>query len=106
MFYKELDGYTDGGVLANNPCEAALNRIHSFYKQRNERLPLSLVVSLGSGRDPPRTIGNIDCQDFLFFGSHWLYTHTTLSERTQNLSRLFAEAVRYNNYYICMHNYQ
>ncbi len=37
MYFKELDNYVDGGVVANNPCQYALTRIQRFLRDQNSR---------------------------------------------------------------------
>ncbi len=33
VFFKECDGYIDGGVLANNPSLEALSRIQKYLRE-------------------------------------------------------------------------
>ena len=49
LYFSSKDGYLDGGLLADNPTEDALTAIQSFYRKRQMQIPISLVVSLGSG---------------------------------------------------------
>lgn len=61
FYFTELDDYVDGGILANNPAEEGLTVIQEFYKARGEKLPISMVVSIGSGSNPAKPIkGKID----------------------------------------------
>ena len=86
VLFGESDQYVDGGILANNPSESGLSKIQSFYRSRGEKLPLSLVVSVGSGKYPLQTIGKVD---FLFVGSQgW----SSLAG-TSNLLELLSYAV-------------
>ena len=62
FYFTELNGYIDGGLLANNPCEDALTVIQEFYHSKGQKLPISLVVSVGSGMNPPKELGNVDVQ--------------------------------------------
>ena len=86
VLFGESDEYVDGGVLANNPSDSALTRIQSFYRSRNEKFPLSLVVSVGCGKYPMQQLGNVD---FLFIGSQGF---SSLSG-TSNLMALLSYAV-------------
>ena len=56
FYFKEEDNYIDGGLLANNPCEDALTAIQQFYETRGQRLPICLLVSVGSGKNPPKRL--------------------------------------------------
>ena len=92
-FFNELDNYVDGGVLANNPASSGLTRIQNFYCQQGQRLPISLVVSIGTGKLPEDELGRIDAQDFLFFGKHWFNFKDRLADRVGNLATLLGNAV-------------
>ena len=94
MFFTEMDNYVDGGVLANNPCDYGLTHIQNFYRQKpeGERLPVALVVSVGTGVYPSEELGKIDAQEFLFFGKHWLNFANTL-KKARNLISLLSNAV-------------
>ncbi len=86
MLFGEADEYVDGGLLANNPSESGLSRIQSFYRSRGEKIPVSLLVSVGCGKYPTKTLGNVD---FLFVGGHgW----SSLAG-TSNLMSLLSYAV-------------
>lgn len=88
VLFGESDEYVDGGILANNPSDSGLSRIQSFYRSHGEKLPLSLVVSVGSGKYPLQVLGNVD---FLFVGGQgW----SSLSG-TSNLMALLSYAVSY-----------
>lgn len=58
MFFTEFENYVDGGVMANNPSDAALARIQQHYRGSGQKLPISCVVSLGSGLYPAVKLGN------------------------------------------------
>ena len=62
FYFTEVDDYIDGGILANNPCEDALTVIQEFYRSKGQKLPISLVVSIGSGMNPPKELGTVDVQ--------------------------------------------
>jgi calcium-independent phospholipase A2 len=61
LYFTAKDGYLDGGLLSDNPAEDALTAIQQFYRKRRLQLPISLVVSIGSGVNPvePRKCVNI-----------------------------------------------
>ena len=86
VLFGEADGYVDGGLLANNPSDSGLTRIQSFYRSRGEKLPLSMVASVGCGKYPSQTIGNVD---FLFVGGQGWSSLTG----TSNLMTLLSYAV-------------
>lgn len=60
MYFTESDNYVDGGVMANNPCINGLNKIQAFHKERGIHLPISCMVSLGSGISPSQELGSVD----------------------------------------------
>ncbi len=76
LYFSELDNYVDGGVMANNPCDGGLAKIQSFYQAKNQRMPISCMVSVGSGLFPPSRLGKIS-----IFGG------------VQNLFRMLSDAV-------------
>ena len=92
LFFNEMDDYVDGGLLANNPCEIGLTKIQNYYRERGQKFPVSLMVSIGSGRQPEQELGNTDARDFLFFGTHW-FVGESLIDKTQNLTTLLSNAV-------------
>lgn len=55
----------DGGVLANNPSEHGLTRIHKFYTDNCKPLNIFSVVSVGTGVFPDRELGNTDLTSLL-----------------------------------------
>ena len=92
MFFSECDNYVDGGVLANNPCDAGLMRIQRFYQEAGTRLPIACVVSMGSGIDPAEDIGLTDAHEILQFGRQWIRFGDAL-RKAQSLIRLLSSAV-------------
>ena len=84
----------DGGVLANNPCNQGLAKIQKFHHDLHKKLPIALVVSVGTGIYPPDTLGRVDAQEFLFFGRHWLDFTEHVKARAGNLISLLSNAVR------------
>ena len=93
MFFKEMDNYVDGGVLANNPCDFGLTAIQNYYRALGEQLAIALVVSIGTGIFPGEEIGKVDAQEFLFFGKHWFNWTDTLKKRAKSLMSLLSNAV-------------
>ena len=69
--FKEMDDFVDGGLLAQNPSTLGIARIQEYYQAKGQTLPVSLVVSIGSGIPPDRELGSLDAQDFLSFGLYW-----------------------------------
>ena len=66
FYFSEFDNYIDGGMLANNPAADALTKIQDHYRQKSQKLPISLLVSVGSGKNPPVQLGAINVhKDFL-----------------------------------------
>ena len=94
IFFTEFEGYVDGGVLANNPCDYGLTAIQNFHRERHVNLTISMVVSVGTGIYPPEELGRIDAQEFLYFGKHWFSFSDTIKSRTRNLLSLLTNAVR------------
>ena len=84
----EKDDYVDGGLLANNPSECGLTRIQSHYNQRSEKLPISLVVSIGSGQKKTKKLGSVNLQSF---ASHLL--HRDLGATIKSFSSVVLNAV-------------
>ena len=60
LHFTEFEDYIDGGVLANNPSEEGLTVIQDHYHERGEKLPISLLVSVGTGINPSKEIGAIN----------------------------------------------
>ena len=91
--FKELDDYVDGGVMAQNPSTVGITKIQEFYWQKKLILPISLVVSIGTGILPEDKLGCTDAQDFLSFGKQWFTSEESVGERTGNLVTLLGNAV-------------
>ena len=87
--FKEMDDFVDGGVLVQNPSMAGLARVQQHYRYKG--LPVSLVVSIGTGVSPDRDLGSVDAQDFLSFGSHWFDREQ--KQKPGNLATLLGNAV-------------
>ena len=68
IFFEELDNYVDGGVLANNPASAGLTFIQEMYSKKKTKIPISILVSLGSGIMPTDELDKENSRDFIFFG--------------------------------------
>ncbi len=58
IFFTEFEGFVDGGVKANNPCEHALTRIQEYLD--DQRRKVGCMVSVGCGQYPPTDIGDTD----------------------------------------------
>ena len=93
MFFTEVDNYVDGGVIANNPTDCGMTAIQNFFRLQGMKLPIAMVVSVGTGVYPASKMGKIDAQDALFFGKQWLKP-SKLIKKTQNLFALLSNAVR------------
>jgi len=93
MLFEELDGYVDGGVLVNNPSGGALTVIQEMYSRKSMKIPISLMVSIGTGILPDNKLGSVDVQAFLSFGSHWFNAEDRLFSRAANLKTLLSIAV-------------
>jgi hypothetical protein len=74
--------------------QVGLLRIEEFHQARGEKLPVSLVVSLGSGTYPPKQLGSINARQYLYFGTHWLnlIKQQSLPE-IRNLAELLSNAL-------------
>ena len=93
VYFTECDDYVDGGVLAQNPSSTVLTAIQDFYSSRGMRLPISTVLSIGSGKYPDDDLGSVDATEALSFGSHWLSVMSSLGDRITSLSTLLSNAV-------------
>ena len=94
MYFSEIDNYVDGGMLANNPSTAGLTAIQQHFKKKGMKLPISLVVSVGSGQLPPNVeLGSADAAEYLYIGSHWLDFISILTGRLKSLTTLLGNAV-------------
>ena len=68
FYFSEQDNYIDGGVLANNPSEDCLTAIQQHYRKRGLKLPISLLVSIGSGRNPSKPLRPVDLHKMIGLG--------------------------------------
>ena len=59
----------------------------------DQKLPISLVVSIGTGKMYEDLLGRTDAHQFLFFGKHWLNFKDTVIKRGSNLVTLLGNAV-------------
>ena len=92
MHFDACDDYVDGGVLANNPCEAGLTAIRDFYYERHrKKLSIAFVVSVGSGRWQSEKLGSADFHQYLGLGG--LLTLRKTFQAGKNFSLLLEEAV-------------
>ena len=94
IFFKEMDDFVDGGVLAQNPSDIGIARIQEYYQAKGLKLPVSLVVSIGTGIPPDKELGSVDVQDYLSFGSHWFDGEHT--SKIKNLLTIMTKAVSRN----------
>lgn len=61
MYFTEFEGYIDGGIKANNPCELAMVKIREYYNSVNMTLPhFPVVVSIGTGVFPSQKLDNMN----------------------------------------------
>ena len=93
IYFSALDNYVDGGVLANNPSASGLTKMQDYYHSKRQKLPISVIVSIGSGKLPENELGNVDAHEFLYFGKHWFDFKEHFSGRTKNLTTLLGNAV-------------
>lgn len=101
VYFTERDNYVDGGILAQNPSSVGLTAIQKHYRDQGMKLPISLVVSIGTGQYPNEDIGNVDATEYLYFGRHWFTMVTDLTDRIKSLTSLLSNAVSCN--YMCVH---
>lgn len=65
-YFRAFEHFLDGGLIANNPTLDAMAEIHEYnmalhsVNRRAEIVPLSVVVSLGTGLIPVTELENID----------------------------------------------
>ncbi|XP_034180778.2 calcium-independent phospholipase A2 VIA [Osmia lignaria lignaria] len=65
-YFKSFGKFLDGGLIANNPTLDAMTEIHEYNLalkasgREQEAVPLSLVVSLGTGLPPTTQLRDID----------------------------------------------
>lgn len=102
VYFTEKDNYVDGGILAQNPSSVGLTAIQKHYRDRGMKLPISLVVSIGSGLYPNKDIGNVDATEYLYFGSHWFNIVSNLTDRIKSLTTLLSNAVSFVLYFMCV----
>ena len=93
LLLGECDNYVDGGVLANNPCDYGMTEIQSYFRSHGMKLPIALVVSVGTRIHPTKKeCGSVDVHKFFSFGIHW-FRPDKLYKQLSNLLQLFAKAV-------------
>ncbi len=96
ILFKEMDDYVDGGVLAHNPSILGLSRIQEHFSKRGHKLPVSMIVSIGTGIPPDRELGNVDAQNYLSFGKQWF--EGSVKETIGNLGTVLGNAVSQINF--------
>ena len=104
VYFNEKDNYVDGGVLAQNPSSVGLTAIQKHYHDRGMKLPISLVVSIGSGQFPDEDMGNVDATQYLHIGKHWFHIVSELGDRIQSLTTLLSNAVSCCESSLCLYN--
>ena len=100
IFLTEKDNYVDAGVLANNPSAVALTAIQAHYRRKGQRLPISMVVSIGTGQVPDSVLGNTDVTEILHPGRNFLKVLSTLGDRIKSVTTLFSNAVSETMFYL------
>ena len=102
LYFTELDNYVDGGILANNPSTTGLTAIQQHFRKKGMKLPISLVVSLGTGQPPSNVeLGSVNATEYLYFGSHWFGFVSRLTDRLKSLSTLLGNAVSTCSLHVC-----
>lgn len=96
MFFSEFENYVDGGVLANNPSEVGITEIQNFHWQKGQKLPISLVVSVGTGVYPVEKLGSVDARQAFYMGKHWFKIKENFFNMLGNLVQLLSNAVSYD----------
>ena len=92
MHFTEHNDYVDGGVLANNPCEAGLIAIRDFYhERRGEKVSIAFVVSVGSGVWPGEKMGSTNLHQHLRPGG--VFEPLKAFRAAKNVLSLLEEAV-------------
>lgn len=72
---RSFGRFLDGGLIANNPTLDALTEIHEYnlslraMGREKEMTPVTVVVSLGTGLIPVRSLNDIDLYWSKIFGS-------------------------------------
>lgn len=84
--------FVDGGIRANNPSEDSLSVIQGYLDERD--MKVSMVISVGSGVFPDRTLGEIDAGKIsdLFFGKQFL-NFGSYYKKSKNLIIMLKNAV-------------
>lgn len=65
-YFRAFGRFLDGGLIANNPTLDAMTEIHEYnmalhsVERRDEVVPVSVVVSLGTGLIPVTELKGID----------------------------------------------
>ncbi len=60
MYFVDYQGYIDGGLKANNPCDFGMSKIREYYENRKMILPhFPIVVSVGTGLFPSQKLNNL-----------------------------------------------
>lgn len=95
ILFSEFNNYVDGGVLCNNPTDQGVTAIQNYHWEKGEKLPISLVVSIGSGVYPKEKLGNVDALDL------GLFKISSLKDRVGNLVDLFMNAVSASSSDVC-----
>ncbi len=72
FYFTEFENYIDGGLLANNPSSEALTEIQRHFREKGQKLPISFVLSIGSGTNPPKEIGKINVQKSTLNPRTWM----------------------------------
>ena len=110
-YFTEFDNYVDGGVLANNPSEHGLTRIHKFYTDQGQPLNISCVVSVGTGIFPDREVGNTDLTSLLLGKPLHMVENAknmldllTHAVSFQSIFQAFSEVEVFSQYYCSVHN--
>ena len=61
MYFVDYQGYIDGGLKANNPCDFGMGIIRQYYETRNLTLPhFPVIVSVGTGIFPSQKLNNLN----------------------------------------------
>ena len=60
VYFTDYQGYIDGGIKANNPCELAMHEIRSYYETIGMPLPhFPIMVSVGTGIFPSQKFDDL-----------------------------------------------
>ncbi len=60
FFHPQDEKYVDGGLIANNPTTDGIIDMYEHAKKEKKNLQLKLVLSLGTGLNPPKAIDDVD----------------------------------------------